>query len=374
MLRTSIGLLAVTISACASSEPAPAPVTNDPPTWEEDEKADGLFEANLVGERNQWGEIIRPDEAATFEGLAAKINELQRLLAANGEVHRGFHAKMHGCMKAELQPDPARPASTRYGVFASDESRQAWVRFSNGQGKSLKDNERDVRGFAIKLLGVEGTRLLDDGATTQDFLMTTRPASHVNDAVEFMDFAESAAKGELVGWGLLHPVSAARLFRQTAPVSTLVTKYWTGSPYRLGPSVAKLSVWPCNGQPTTTQGATTDNPDFLKVDLETRVSTGDVCFELGVQIRKYPDNESVEKASSVWDEQRNPFIKVGRVVLSQRSILEAEADADYCNDFAFNPWHGITEHQPLGHMNRARKPVYQASANLRGHVDEPRQQ
>jgi hypothetical protein len=371
-MRNLVGLslLAVTISACASTEADES--TDAPPSFEDDAKADAAWESNLVGERNEWGEIIRPGEDVVFVGLGEKINELQRLMAASGQIQRGFHAKMHGCMKAELVPDPARPAQTRQGIFASDETHQAWVRFSNGQGKSLKDNERDVRGFAMKVLGVDGTRLVDDGATTQDFLMTTRAASHVNDAIEFMEFAEAAAKGNLISWGLLHPVAASRLFRATAPVKTLVTRYWTGSAYRLGANIAKVSVWPCNGQSTTTQGTTEDNPDYLRTDLQTRLAAGDVCFEVGVQIRKDPANESVEKGSSVWDEQRNPFVKVGRVIVHQRTTAEATADEEFCNDLAFNPWNGIDQHRPLGHMNRARKLVYSWSANLRGHLAEPK--
>jgi hypothetical protein len=357
-------------AACASSSTAPEP--EQPPSYEDDEKADSAFESRLVGTRNEWGEIIRPDEAATFAGLAQKINDLQRILAVNGTAQRGFHAKVHGCMKAELRINSSRPAETRFGAFADDGVKPAWVRISNGQGKAGPDNERDVRGLAIKLMGVEGPRLLGDDATTQDFLMTTRAASHVNDAIEFMEFAEAAATGKLIGWALLHPVAAARLFRQTAPVGTVVTRYWTGSPYRIGPRVAKLAVWPCAGQPTTTQGTTSADPNFLRGDLEQRLQTGEVCYEFGVQIRKDPVNESVEKGSAVWDEQRNPFVPVARLVLAQRTVEQLHADEDYCNDLAFNPWNGLVEHQPLGHMNRARKPVYASSASLRGHAPEPR--
>lgn len=290
----------------------------------------------------------------------------------NGTTRRGFHAKIHSCLKAEFHPNANRPAQTRHGVFADDGVKQAWVRMSNGQGKSLQDNERDVRGIAIKVMEVEGARLIDDDATTQDFLMTTRPASHVNDASEFMEFAEAAATGKLLGWGLKHPVSATRLFRQTAPVATLVTKYWSGSPYRVGPAVGKFSVWPCGGQPSTTQGTTTSDPNYLRLDLEHRMSAGAVCYELGIQIRRDPANESVEKGSSIWAEQHNPFIPVARLVIPRRTAEQSRVDEEYCNDLAFNPWNGVVEHQPLGHMNRARRQVYKASADLRGHAEEPR--
>ena len=363
-------LLSITLVACATAEQDDGYVS-----YEDDEKADSAYESNLVGVRNEWGEIIRPDETITFTAMARQINDLQRILAAGGQVQRGFHAKVHGCMRGELRLNASRPADVRHGVFAGPDNAviPAWVRLSNGQGKSQQDNERDVRGLAIKLMGIAGERLLGDTAQTQDILMTTRPASHVNDALEFMEFAQAAATGKLAAWAIKHPVAAARLFRQTSAVTTLVTRYWTGSPYRFGPKIAKLGVWPCAGQAAGTQGTTTSDPDYLRFDLEHRLSSGEVCYELGVQIRKYPDNESVEKGSSVWDEQRNPMVPVARLVIPRRTTTEARADEQYCNDLAFNPWNGIVEHRPLGHMNRARWPVYKASAELRGHVAEPRQ-
>lgn len=369
LVSLSLSLITIVTSACASSEEV---VDDEAPTFDEDAKADSAFEDNLVGTRNEWGEVIRPNEDATFAAMALKINEMQRTLAANGTPQRGFHAKVHGCMKAEFHLDPNRPNEVRHGVFADDGIKQAWIRLSNGQGKSLKDNERDVRGLAIKLMEVAGDRLQGDGASTQDFLMTNRPASHVNDAVEFMEFGEAAANGRILGWAVKHPVAAARLFRQTAPVKTLVTQFWSGSPYRVGPRVAKFSVWPCGQRPTDTLGTTSSNPDYLRADLEHRLSTGAVCFEFGIQLRRDPSNESVEKGSSVWNEQKNPFIPVAQLVVAQRTADEARVDEEFCNDLAFNPWNGVAEHQPLGHMNRARRPVYTSSANFRGHVPEPR--
>jgi hypothetical protein len=37
-----------------------------------------------------------------------------------------------------------------------------------------------------------------------------------------------------------------------------------------------------------------------------------------------------------------------------------------CEQMAFNPWHCLAEHRPLGSMNRARREIYQALAAFRG--------
>src|SRR6187551_1135655 len=100
----SLSLISLTAAACASSTPTEPP-DDEMPSYEDDAKADSSFEDHLVGIRNQWGEIIRPDEAFVFAAMAQKINELQRILAVNGTPQRGFHAKVHSCLKAEFRLD-----------------------------------------------------------------------------------------------------------------------------------------------------------------------------------------------------------------------------------------------------------------------------
>jgi hypothetical protein len=36
-----------------------------------------------------------------------------------------------------------------------------------------------------------------------------------------------------------------------------------------------------------------------------------------------------------------------------------------CEEVAFNPWHCLVDHRPLGGMNRARRAIYPALSTLR---------
>lgn len=47
-----------------------------------------------------------------------------------------------------------------------------------------------------------------------------------------------------------------------------------------------------------------------------------------------------------------------------------QAETAYCEQLAFTPWHGLTEHRPLGNINRARKFVLKASQTLRHDNDK----
>jgi hypothetical protein len=385
MMRTPTSLALALVLAACSSEPA-AP---DDGLLAELPESDGKADEASQGAPNEWGEIIRPDEAEVFKALTAKIKQLQDLKREeNGGVKRGFHSKVHACVRGTLTLDDARPAFARHGIFGADapaDGYQVWLRLSNGQGVNKADSERDVRGWAMKVLGAGGQKLLADDpdapegdrtADTQDFNMTNRAASHVDDAVQFMNFAEAVAKGGLsfAGWIAKHPISFSRLLGQTRPVESLATTpYWTGSAYRLGPEVVKVKATPCPGVAAGTQGATREDPDYLRKDLTARMRTAGLCYDLEVQRRENAAEQPVEKASATWDEEKYPFVKVGRVTVPPIYLvsLEAAEDQAYCNDLSFNPWHGRVEHQPLGHMNRARKPVYQASADHRGRIPEP---
>ena len=57
------------------------------------------------------------------------------------------------------------------GIFIPGKTYQAWIRFSNGaRDATTADIKGDARGMAIKVLGVPGTKLLEDEdqAATQD--------------------------------------------------------------------------------------------------------------------------------------------------------------------------------------------------------------
>ena len=50
-----------------------------------------------------------------------------------------------------------------------------------------------------------------------------------------------------------------------------------------------------------------------------------------------------------------------------KTILIDQADTvSRCESIAFNPWHALPAHRPLGNMNRARREIYQAMAAFRG--------
>jgi hypothetical protein len=57
-------------------------------------------------------------------------------------------------------------------------------------------------------------------------------------------------------------------------------------------------------------------------------------------------------------------VAVARIRIPTQSI-DDPGRTTQCEQTAFNPWHCLPEHRPLGSMNRARREIYRAMAQYR---------
>lgn len=315
-----------------------------------------------------YKEYPEKNETRQFQAFAKRIQELQAKQAAGGAVHRGFHAKHHGCVKAELEVLPKLPDFAKFGVFAEEKTYTAWVRFSNGVGKVQDDKEKDVRGVAIKLVGVQGPgkKLLADEKETQDFLMTNKPTGTTPDAKTFMAFAEASAGGtaSMALFFARHPVIAYELLKTASRKvpSVLTEQYWTGVPFRMGFRAAKFFIRPCTT--LTKRYPWRPRPDFLREDLQTHLASQAACFNFYVQYQTDPYKTPIENAFVEWTEADAPPVRIAQLRIPKQSFSSAAQNL-FCEQLSFSPWHALEAHQPLGNMNRARKFVYEASAEYR---------
>ncbi|MEZ6094542.1 MAG: hypothetical protein R3C03_09950 [Pirellulaceae bacterium] len=72
----------------------------------------------------------------------------------------------------------------------------------------------------------------------------------------------------------------------------------------------------------------------------------------------------IEDATVNWPESESPFRTVARLSLPQQEIANRRFEPEY-TDLAFNVWHALTDHRPLGGINRVRREVYPISAAWR---------
>jgi hypothetical protein len=316
-------------------------------------------------------------EAARFRQFAEQIRLIQARQTASRDqpVQRGFHAKSHGCAYGRLELDPERDPRVRHGVFADGKGPwPLWARFSNGVGWQQADDALDARGLALKLMGVPGPKRLPDETGTQDFLLTNSPTPVGANAEEFMRFAHANAKGTVPGLGFAvgHLGTAAPALLRTNAIDSMVNaQYWSGGAFHLGAHQAvKLSARPCPGVAPRTPDR--GNPDYLRADLAAAAAEpGGLCFELLVQLQVDPERTPIENAAVEWTDEVSPPLRVGRLVFPTQDLSDPRR-APFCRQLSFNPWHGVAAHQPMGHINRARRFVYDASRDRRQGGLEPK--
>lgn len=157
----------------------------------------------------------------------------------------------------------------------------------------------------------------------------------------------------------------------------LQVPYFSASPFRYGPDrVMKFSVVPVV---KTEQTPFTDAPDenYLAQELMETVTQkkGEkkkepLEFSFMVQVIKASQlgdrkEELIENAALAWDEKNYPFVKVATILIPPVEEKENVDFVNACKSLQFTPWHALAAHEPLGGINRLRKPVYCTSGEFR---------
>jgi hypothetical protein len=315
-------------------------------------------------------ELIPAGEADQID----RIIEIHRSVTDPNEkpVPRGQHMKSHGCVKATFVVMPGLPDSLRYGIFREPREFRAYLRFSNGKGRD--DRQGDAHGLAIKLLGVEGKKVLEgeEDATTQDFVLFDHPVFFIKNVADYVPFMEDFRRlkssrltlGKIIA-GIKLLVSQDykwRLLRATGskrPHSPLSIQYWSTTPAKLGPSAVKYSARPdLADNPAVT---VLDSPDKLRLAMSAQLKDHGTHFDFLVQVQTDPNTMPIEDPTIEWNA---PWQKVATIDIPPQSFESAE-QMNFSENLSFNPWHSLPEHRPLGGINRARARIYQAISKQR---------
>jgi hypothetical protein len=329
--------------------------------------------------REPWpaeqGIQVSPDEEAyTSRIVAASVAMVDGAHAPGRPFTRDVHSKAHGCVQARFEVGETDPR-LRHGLFARAGTYDAWLRFSSGNTLVQSDGVRDARGFALKVMGVPGPKLLpaERDATTQDFVMINSPRFFIRDLPDYEAFAAALARGSRYGWFFGGPswkpwrwhvreLYLAGRTLQAPPASLLQTQFHSLSAYRLGPSqFVKYSARPCEPRKPP-RGGQGDNR--LRDVLTAELAQAEGCFDLLVQLQVAGRNMPVEDATVLWSEKDSPFLKAARVTIPRQQFSTPQQDA-FCENLSFTPWHALPDHEPVGVMNRIRRALYQEISRYR---------
>jgi hypothetical protein len=332
----------------------------------------------------EWKEVVPAGEEAKLERYAAELRALQRAKGAKaGQTSRALHAKGSCGISAELAVLPDLPEHARAGLFARPATYRAYVRYSNGSGARQPDSKGDVRGIAVKVVGVLGKKIIPgmEDEATQDFLLIRTPAIPFRNADEFVAVVSAAQQSPL----LLLPriigrLGLARTFALlpklskglAAPMLSLAaTPYFSAAPIRFGAYAVHYALSPQT--PSGRDRPAGSSPDCLHEDMATRLRQGPVVYDMRVQFYVDEQKTPIEDPSVEWREEDAPFVTVARLTLPQQDIDDARGVkvASFVEGLSFDPWHALEEHRPLGNIMRARNHAYRTSTEERGAEREP---
>jgi len=295
---------------------------------------------------------------------------------AGKAMRRDAHPKMHGLVKASFTIEPNLSDELSIGLFSKPKSYSAWIRFSNQDGTINPDIQRDIRGMAIKLMGVPGEKLFpgeNEGAdkkdvqeeTTHDFITISTPIFVTKDAEEFDDLIKALVNGTKqkikffsTHWRVILNLSKA--MKKFA--NPLQIRYFSCTPYLLGDQAIKYSVIPHIKAFDNIPSNADDN--FLRESMIRQLDQEEVLFDFCVQFQKDATQMPVEDPGKLWDESVSPFHKVATIRIFRQSFSTPKQD-ELGENLSFNPWRVFPEHRPLGGVNRTRKVVYDLISSFR---------
>ncbi len=318
-----------------------------------------------------WKEQIDPDEAQRFAGYVEIFKAIQVRKSRKHGAGRALHRKQLTVAQGTLEVLGNLPEFARQGLFASPGTFDVRLRLSNGGMDHASDKQPDIRGLAIKVLGVQGLQsesALGNGpARSQDFLLINQEKFAFPKSEEFVAFVQAASNGN--GALLKHLFKRYGLFGGPARlVSMLKTvsrpfggfatePLFTAVPIACGPYAVRVRLQPSASNGTATPGANAD----WGADFAARLAKQDLEWELQLQPFVSEALTPVEDASVNWE---TPYTTVARLKLPRQQ--PSPALAHECEKGVFDPWQALAAHRPLGEVQRARKVVYYASQQERG--------
>ncbi|HBZ07014.1 catalase family protein [Massilia haematophila] len=332
-------------------------------------------------------ETVAEDEARLTEEIVERMAATNRC-AFERHRHgiRDAHAKSNGLLVGELEVHADLPPELRQGIFAEARTYQVVARLSSAPGDIHSDKIPAPRGFALKVMGVDGERLSPDIAgANQDFLMVNFPVlafgtipkykqmlalleanAHAPDTFQRLVAGTARGAKELVqALGLEPGATLEGLARDNH--HPLGETYHTQAAIRFGDYIAKLALAPKSAEVRALAGQPLREVhdacmrDAVSAFFAEQGAEYELSAQLCVDLAAMP----VEDAAIPWSEARSPH----RPIATLRFPAQPSATPGrqvYGDDvLSFNPWNGIEAHRPLGGIMRIRRAAYERSSAYR---------
>ncbi len=327
------------------------------------------------------------DNSAIYELVDMFVQKVQIDKYINGTTPaatvspRAAFVKIHGSAYGHFAVHSDIPKQYQVGLFQPGATYRAWVRYSSDVVASKPDfsgTAGNTAGIGIKLFDIVGEKVLPDtvGSSTVDFVLQNTTSFFAPNAQKMCQFKHASLGGYLDLWRKDNPVTDRILNEMTKPVNSLLEEtLWSCIPFLFGADTNPNSQLYCKyklmplAEPNAPAPTAGSDPNYLSIDLETRLRAGSVEFQFMLQPRTSM-LMSIDDATDVWDETADgsPPIAVATLTLFQQDIT-APGQRDYGESLAYHIWRTLAAHPPVGTIAEVRKAVYQSSAQIRRHYN-----
>ncbi|SHM77998.1 hypothetical protein SAMN05192549_102482 [Duganella sacchari] len=338
--------------------------------------------------------LYTPDIEVIDEEERTLINQIVEQMGATSrcafERHRhalrDAHAKSNGLLKGQLTVHADLPDELRQGLFAQPRTYDVVARLSSAPGDIHSDAIPAARGFALKIIGVEGERLTPDiGGHNQDFLMVNFPA------LAFGTIAKYKRMLTLLEANAHAPDTFQRLVAGTAHGAKQVVEALGGTPgatldglardnhhplgetyhtqaaIRFGDYIAKLALHPSSASVRQLTGQPVDDIAYagMRDAVAAHFAQHGAEYTLSAQLCTDLASMPVEDAAVTWPEHASPHRPLATLRFAPQSTAHPARQVYGDDVLSFNPWNGIVAHQPLGGIMRIRRFAYERSTAFR---------
>jgi hypothetical protein len=331
------------------------------------------------------------DSRAVVESMA-RVNKI--MFERYRHAVRDAHAKNHGILRGELEIYGNLPEHLAQGLFKEPRKYPVIIRFSTAPGMIEPDKKSSQRGMAIKIIGVEGEKFLDEDrdALTQDFLLVNYPIIPTGTVKDYLDQQKKVE--EYINTPELFQSVQGAMLVAGRKIKNLIGKeedpnhfsipgshilgdrYFSMAAIRYGDYVAKISIAPKSENVASLHGKDMDE-DLMKSEPESFLTTivknffenQTAVYELSAQLCTDLEKMPVEDGSVQWMEEDSPFQAIASLTISPQNTFSPERRAYGDDVLSFNPFHCLPEHRPLGNIMRVRKLAYETSSKYRHHMN-----
>ena len=306
-------------------------------------------------------ETIPPNEAIYISQILSLV-ETQRGAA---DVETVKHSKQHACVKATFQVISNLELESQTPLFQPGAQYPAWIRFSS-TAEASPDTTPGVRGLTLKLLEVPGEKLTG-AENAHDLVFSSNAVFPFEDVESYAKALAAISQNQPFRYFFnpLRPrVNSFRIYKARLQKhrDLLAMRWWSVVPFKFGEQgTVKYSLRPCADSASRKRNyghGLTDN--FLQERLQESLSASSACFDFMVQFQTDANKMPIEDSTVVWDEAAAPYQPIARLNIPAQSFNQQQTQI--CEQLTFNPWRALPQHQPLGGINRARREIYQRSA------------